>query len=90
VIGMAVETATAISPMLVPIAIVAVIIIVIIAWKVLKFAIKKISAVIQGIAGLALIGMLFYMTGQIEATIAIGFGIAGIGLIFGAISNILG
>jgi len=68
-----------------PIVAIVAIIAVIVAWKVFKFTLKKISAVIQGLAALALIG---YVLIADPLNLTITFGLAGIGILFGAISNI--
>ena len=79
---MAVETV--LNTAMVPIAGIVLVIVAIIAWKVFKFAVKKISAVIQGIIAIALIA--FALAGS-PAELKIGFGLAGVGILFGAISN---
>lgn len=70
---------------LIPVAIVVVIIIAIIAWKFLKFAVKKVFAVLQGLTALALLGYVFLTA---DVNIAIAFGMAGFAILFGAVSNI--
>jgi hypothetical protein len=60
---------------------------VIVAWKVFKFTVKKLSAVIEGLAALALVG---YALTANPLNLSVAFGIAGVGILFGAISNIFG
>lgn len=71
-------------PLLTPIVVIVAIVAIVIAWKVFKFTIKKISAVLQGIAALAVI--VFALTVSVEYPVV--FVIIGLGLLFGAISNI--
>ncbi|MDP2974344.1 MAG: hypothetical protein Q8N60_04795 [Candidatus Diapherotrites archaeon] len=59
----------------------------VVAWKVFKFTVKKVSAVVQGLAALALIA---YALTANPLNLTVAFGIAGIGILFGAISNIFG
>ena len=75
----------AVNVMAIPIGIIIAIVLVIVAWKIFKFTLKKISAVIQGLAALALIGYVL-IANPIDLTIA--FGLAGLGILFGAISNV--
>ncbi len=63
------------------------IIAIVVAWKVFKFTVKKVSAVVQGLAALALVG---YALTANPLNLTVAFGIAGIGILFGAISNIFG
>ncbi len=74
------------------IAVIVAIIAIVVAWKVFKFAFKKVSAVIQGLAALALLGYVLsaYFNIVAEFNLTIAFGLAGIGILFGAISNIFG
>jgi len=63
------------------------IIAIVVAWKVFKFTVKKISAVIEGLAGIGVIGL--SLSGAMTE-FSLVFIIIGLGLLFGAISNIFG
>ncbi|GEM_PF-4657325 len=78
------------GPLTIPIAVIAAIVIGIIAWKVFKFAAKKILAVLQGLVGLALLGLVFFSTGSLETVYMVGLLLAGIGIVLSAVSNFLG
>jgi len=77
------------------IAIIVAVVAMLVAWKVLKWSLKKGSAVIQGLAALVLLYIVaasmfsgIPLVSNPEG-IVLGFGLAGIGILFGAISNFL-
>lgn len=72
-------------PLMTPIMIIIAIVAVVIGWKVFKFALKKILAILQGIVALVLIALA--LAGQPQGMPVFG-GLVGLGLLFGAISNI--
>jgi len=80
------DVVTAGIPMLLPITVIVGIIAIVVAWKVFKFTLKKIGAVLQGLVALFLIAMA--LAGQ-PAGIPVFGGLVGLGLLFGAISNIV-
>jgi len=81
---MAVETVAVGTPFMFPVLIIVAIVAVVVAWKVLKFSIKKITAILQGLIALGLIGLA--LAGQPQG-LPVWSGLVGLGLLFGAISN---
>jgi len=67
------------------VAIIVAIIALVVSWKVFKFTLKKLSAVVQGLAALVLIG---YVLTADPLNLSFALAIAGVGILFGAISNI--
>ncbi len=83
---MAIESVLGIAA--IPAGAIGAIVIIFIAWKIFKFAIQKIFAVLQGLTALALLGYAFVASGAGQFDPRIGLGIAGIAILFGAISSI--
>jgi len=68
----------------IPVAIIIAVIVIFVAWKFFKFAIKKVAAILQGLIALGLLA--YVLTQQIDLRIA--FGLAALALLIGAISNL--
>jgi hypothetical protein len=70
----------------VPVAAIVAIVVVFVAWKFFKFAVKKITAILQGLIALALLG---YVMSQQVIDLRIAFGLAAVAILLGAIANVL-